>query len=89
MDYYMEASLSDSAMFKQLNASSTLMKKIAAAIKNGVLLDKSYFETQYLQISKTRISPLADIVLKAFDEGKIRLIYNKNDHVTIALPFVI
>ena len=41
MDYYMEASLSDSAMFKQLNASSTLMKKIAAAIKNGVLLISS------------------------------------------------
>lgn len=89
MDYYMEASLSDSAMFKQLDVSSTLMKKIAVAIKNGAVLDKSYFETQYLQISKTRISPLADTVLKAFDEGKIRLIYNKNDHVTIALPFVV
>ena len=89
MDYFMEASLSDSGMFQQLNASSSLMSKIAQAIKNGVALDKSYFETQYLQITKTRISPLADTVLKAFDEEKIRLIYNKNDHVTVALPFVV
>ena len=89
MDYFMEASLSDSGMYQQLNASSSLMSKIAQAIKNGVALDKSYFETQYLQITKTRISPLADTVLKAFDEGKIRLIYNKNDHVTVALPFVV
>lgn len=89
MEYFTEASLSDSAMFQQLNKSATLMRKIAKAIKNGAVLDKSYFETQYLQISKTRISPLADAVLKAFDEGNIKLIYNKNDHVTIALPFVV
>lgn len=89
MDYFTEASLSDSAMFQQLNASSTLMSKIAKAIKNGAVLDKSYFETQYLQISKTRISPIADEVLKALDDGKIKLVYNKNDRVTIALPFVV
>ena len=89
MEYFTEASLSDSAMFQQLNASSTLMSKIAKAIKNGAVLDKSYFETQYLQISKAHISPIADQVLKAFDDGKIKLVYNKNDHVTIALPFVV
>ena len=89
MDYFMEASLSDSATFNMLNKSSTIIQKIAKAMKNGVVLDKSYFETQYIQISRTRISPLTDVVLKAFDEGKIRLIYNKNEHVTVALPFVI
>ena len=86
----MEASLSDSGMFQQLNASSSLVSKIAQAIKNGVALDKSYFETQYLQITKTRISPLADTVLKAFDEGTIVLIYNNVKALSMsqAVPFI-
>jgi hypothetical protein len=76
-------------MFQNLNKSASLMAKIQKAIKNGVALDKSYFEAQYLLITKTNISPLANYVLRAFDEGKIRLIYNKRDHVTVALPFVV
>jgi hypothetical protein len=65
------------------------MSKITKAMKNGIALDKSYFETQYLQMTKTGISPLSLYVIKAYDEGKIRLIYAKNDHVTVALPFVV
>jgi hypothetical protein len=77
MEYFTEASLSDSSMFQTLNKSASLMTKITKAIKNGVALDKSYWEAQYLMISKSSISPLASRVLKAYDEGTIRLIYNK------------
>ena len=89
MKYYTEASLSDSFMFKQLNKSSSLTAKAAKALKTGVVLDRSYIEEQYLQISQTRISPIADKVLKAFNDGKIRLIYNKKVHMTVAVPFLI
>ena len=85
----MEASLSDSRIFEQLNRSASLSKKVAQAIKDGVVLDKSYIEEQYIQCTKTRISPLAERVLQAFDAGEIKLIYTKAVHIPIAVPFVV
>lgn len=86
---YTEASLSDSDMFKQLNKSSAITSKIGKLLRSGVRLDKDYIEEQYMQMTKTRISPLAERVLRAFDDGSIQLIYNKQDHLTIAVPFVV
>lgn len=83
------ASLTESKTFQSLNKSSNITTKVAKLISTGVSLDKSYIEEQYLQIQKTRISPIADKVLKAFDEGRIRLIWNKNAHLTIAVPFIV
>lgn len=82
------ASLNDSETFKSLNKSSNITTKIKALVTKGAVLDRSYIEEQYLQIQRTRISPIADRVLKAFDDGLIKLIWNKNDHLTIAVPFV-
>lgn len=89
MEYFTEASLSDSHMFQQLNKSSSVTANIAKALKNGTVIDQSYFEQQYLMMTKTRVSPISETVIKAFDAGKIKLIYNKNDHVTVAIPFTI
>lgn len=86
---YMEASLSDSEMFQNLNKSSAIISKVGTALKNGVALDKTYIEEQYLQIEKAKPSPLSDRILKAFDDGRIKLIYNKKDRVTTAVPFIV
>lgn len=86
---YMEASLSDSDMFQQINKSSSITSKLSKIIQTGVALDKDYIEEQYMQISKTRISPLGERVLRAFDNGEIRLVYNKQLHLTTAVPFVV
>lgn len=88
-EVYTEASLNDSDMFKQLNKSSSIMAKLKKALKESVVLDKSYIEEQYLQITKTRLSPLSEKVIKAFDDGEIKLIYSQTAKVTTALPFVV
>jgi hypothetical protein len=85
----MEASLSDSNMFQQLNKSSSITTKIAKAYKTGVALTPEFFEEQYLQIQKTHISPIAERILKAYDDGKIKLVYNKNVHISASIPFVV
>ena len=77
------ASLTESKTFQSLNKSSNITTKVAKLISTGAVLDKSYIEEQYIQIQKTRISPIADKVLTAFDEGKIKLIWNKKECVTI------
>ena len=50
MEYFTEASLSDSAMFQQLNASSTLMSKIAKAIKISRKCLRIVYENIYFAI---------------------------------------
>ena len=86
---FTEASLNDSDMFQQLNKSSSITARLVKIIKGGVTLDQSYIEEQYLQITKTKLSPISDRVIKAFDSGEIRLIYNKTTHLTTAVPFII
>lgn len=88
-ELFTEASLNDSDMFRQLNKSSSITTRIGKVIKTGVTLDKSYIEEQYLQITKTKLSPISDRVIKAFDAGEIRLIYNKTAHLTTAIPFIV
>ena len=88
-ELYTEASLNDSDMFQQLNKSSSITARLVQIIKGGVTLDQSYIEEQYLQITKTKLSPISDRVIKAFDSGEIRLIYNKTTHLTTAVPFII
>lgn len=89
MRYFMEAGLSDSLIFKKLNDSSNITQRIEQIVKSGTIVEKDFIEEQYTQMGKTRLSPLVDDVLKAYDEGDILLIYNKNIHLTIALPFTV
>ena len=83
-----EASLSDSHMFSEINKSAGTSKKIMSALKSGVKLDRSYIEEQYIQIKRSRISPLVDKVLEAFDRKEVVLVYNKSVLVGKAVPFV-
>lgn len=89
MNLFTEASLSDSAVFQQLNKSSNITAKAVKAIQTGTILEKDFIEDQYLQMSKTRISPIVGSVVKAFDDGEIKLIYNKEIHLTTAVPFIV
>lgn len=87
--YYTEASLSDSFIFNELNRSSNASTTIVKAMRTGTKLDRSYIEEQYIQAKRTRISPLVDEVLEAFDNEEIVLIYNKQVRVSTAIPFVV
>lgn len=89
MRYFMEAGLSESQIFQKLNDSSGITQRIEQIIKSGVIVEKDFIEEQYNQIAKTRLSPLVDKVLDAYNKGEIVLVYNKNVHLTIALPFTV
>ena len=88
-DVFTEASLSDSYIFNMLNRSANASSTIVKAIRTGLKLDRSYFEEQYIQCKRSRISPLFEDVLTAFDNGEIALIYNKQVRVSTAVPFVV
>lgn len=85
---FTEASISDSYMFNEINRSAATSKKIMAAINGGVQLDKSYIEEQYIQIKRSRISPIVDNVLEAFDRKEVILLYNKSVLVGKSVPFI-
>lgn len=86
-DVFTEASLVDSVIYKSLNNNAELMKIILSAINDSIVIDSSYIQEQLLQIRRTKISPLADDVLRAYEEGKIVLLYSKTKRVPQALPF--
>lgn len=84
---FTEASLVDSAIYKSFNNNAELMRMILSAINDSIIIDESYIQEQLLQIKRTRISPLADDVLKSYEEGHIVLMYSKANKVPQALPF--
>ena len=86
-ELFTEASLVDSVIYKSFNNNSELMSLILAGIKDSITIDESYIQEQLLQIKRTRISPLADDVLRAYQEGHITLLYSKGRKVPQALPF--
>lgn len=86
---FFEASLSDSDTFQQINKSSSVMTRIRDVIKTGAVLDKEFIEEQYMLIQRTHISPLSEKILRAFDDGRIKLIFNETQHLTQAIPFVV
>ena len=86
---FTEASLSESYMFQKLNDNSSITKRIADIIRTGRVVERSFIEEQYNQMAKTRLSPLVDKVLDAYDKNDIMLIYNKSVHLTVALPFTV
>ena len=84
---FTEASLTDSVIYKSFNRNSELMTLIITAIKESIKIDSSYIQEQLLQIKRTRISPFADEVLQAYNNGTIVLLYSKGKKVPQALPF--
>ena len=84
---FTEGSLSDSVIYKSFNNNAEMTSTIIAAIKDSITINETYIQEQLLQIKRTRISPLADDVLKAYEDGIITLLYAKNKRVPQALPF--
>lgn len=89
MSMFYESTLSDSYIYGLFNNDLTMTKRISEAVKNGIVIDNSYIQEQILQIKRTRLSPLVDTVLKAYDDGNIILIYSKLIKITQAIPFVV
>jgi hypothetical protein len=89
MNVFNESTLSDSYIYGLFNNDSSMTKRIAEAIKNGLVIDSSYIQEQILQIKRTRLSPLVDNVLKAYEDGTIILIYSKLIKIPRVIPFVV
>jgi hypothetical protein len=84
-----EAALTDSVLYKSFNNNAELTTTLVAAMKNAIIIDSSYIQEQLMQIQRTRISPLSDKVLQAYEDGDIILMYAKVKKVPDALPFFI
>lgn len=88
-EYFSEASLTESYMFNKLNDKSSITSRIADIIRTGTVVEKNFIEEQYGQIERTRLSPLVDRVLNAYDKNDIMLIYNKQVKLTVSVPFIV
>lgn len=84
-----ESSLNDSVIFQTFNRNSEMMNTINLCIKNGLVLDPSYIQEQLMQMKRTRISPLVDKVMGAYEKEDIVIIFSKTTRVPKALPFVV
>lgn len=89
--YFKESSMSDSFIYGLFNASGEIQTRILKALKEGMVLTESFIQEQMIQIEKTHISPLAPKVMKAFGEGRIRLVYwnTPTQKMTKTIPFII
>lgn len=84
---FTEASLVDSKIYQSFNRNAAFDKRIIAGIKNSTRITRVYIEEQLMQIKRTRISPLVNDVINAFDRGDIVLLYSKDTKIPISLPF--
>ena len=82
------ATASDSFIMKKMNQGAGITSKILQAIKTGQHLTEHDIEEQILQIRRTRISPLYERVLMAFQNGDVVLIYS-NVQIIQAVPFIV
>ena len=90
MSVFVEATtVSDSYLMKKMDQGAGVTSRILQAIKSGTRLSEKDIEEQLIQIHKTRISPLAENVVSAFQRGDIILIYSETVKVIQAIPFII
>ena len=86
----LESTLKSSIVFNELNEMSqeSIFQKAVLLIKNIEPIKITDIESAYVQI-KGYSSLLARNAIKAFDQGKIVLLYNKNvnQRMTLAVPF--
>lgn len=81
--------VSDSYLMKKMDQGAGITSRILQAIKSGTRLSEKDIEEQLIQIHKTRISPLAEHVVSAFQRGDIVLIYSETVKVIQAVPFIV
>ena len=84
-----ESTLADSFTFANLNHNSEMTRRIAEIIKSGTIVTANMIEEQILQIKRTRISPLVDKVLSAYENGSLVLLHTSNIKLPQALPFTV
>lgn len=88
---YNESSLTDSEVFKGINEMGAVSQKDKAInlIKNAQILTPQDIEGAYVQV-KQYPNTLSRTAVKAFENGKIVLLYNTNpaSRMTQAIPFL-
>ena len=87
MAYITEKNLSDSELFKSFNSASKLSSTLVEAVKNGIEITEDYIQEQIHQIRRSRISPLSDKVLSAYENGNIIILYARGVKIPQAVPF--
>ena len=88
-DLYLESTLNDSFIYSMFNRNNEMQHKIVKALVDGSVIDYSYVEEQIIQINKSRISPLAQVVVDSFVNGDIVLKYVSTVKMTSAIPFIL
>lgn len=84
---FTEASLVDSSIYQSFNRNSEFNRTILKAIKSSTVVTKDYIEEQLMQIRRTKLTPLADEVIEAYNKGNIVLLYSSEAKIPLALPF--
>jgi hypothetical protein len=84
---FTESALVDSVLYKSFNTNAELTGTILSALKDSIIIDRNYIQEQLMQIKRTRISPLAEAVLQAYENENIVLLYSHIKKVPQALPF--
>ena len=88
-ELFTEAALSDTVIYKSFNNNAEMTSTILSLLKDSMIIDESYIKEQIMQIRRTRISPLAEEVLKAYQDGDILIMYARTLKVPSMLPFFI
>ena len=83
----LETALSSSVLYQAFNGNAEMTKTILKAIQNSTIITKEYIEEQILQIKRTNISPLAEEVLRAYEDGDITILYSSIKKVPQTIPF--
>ena len=89
MALFTEATLSDSFIYAAFNNNKVMSIRIAEVIKSGVSISPEQLEEQLLHLKRTRISPLMDIVIDAFNKGDIVLMHSDIINIPSSIPFVV
>ena len=90
MPLFIEATtVSDSYLMKKMDQNAGITSRILQAIKSGQVITENDIAEQIMQVRRTRISPLAEHVIAAFNRGEIVLIYSKTVKVVQAIPFIV
>lgn len=90
MELFVESQkVTDSYLIKRMNENAAITTRILQAIKSSTTLTEKDIEEQLIQIRRTRISPIAEHVIAAFEEGSIVLLYSKTVKVIQSIPFIV
>lgn len=87
LELYMEASLTDSVLYKTFNNNAELTSLLLKAMKDSIMIDSSYIQEQLLQMERTKISPILESVMSSYENGDIIILYSKVKKLPQVIPF--